>query len=488
MIDVGTFLDKNGLPSSRKLACQGVLEQLTELTPSFVGASAAERLYALANNLESRPSCPQCGSPTNWKSWSVGYRPYCSIKCGAIYRASQKPKKIKQKKALLTKEERVMRQERSNLARYGVRWPWMLKTVKEKKAKAGAVKLAEKWIEELRQNDLVPLFTSNEYIDNRQYLPVSCRKCGTEFELQRLRWVENKNKCPTCWTPRASKGQHELADWIKSLGIVYRINDRKIFNGKIELDIFIPDHNLVIEYDGLYWHSERGRPDIKQKSMSKFFALRERGLKHIMIFEDEWEKKRNIVQSRIKNALGLIGRKIAARKCELVSLSSEEQRRFFEENHMQGAVTCKEALGLRYEGQLVAAMSFGRNRFSGTYKWELLRFATKVDTSVVGAAGKLFSAWRQSHVGESIVTFSDNRWGTGSFYLNLGFKEDGQTGQGFFYVNSNGERRSRQQHMKHKLPMVLEKFDPSLTEHENCWNNGWYRVWDLGNTRWVIAS
>jgi G:T-mismatch repair DNA endonuclease (very short patch repair protein) len=32
-------------------------------------------------------------------------------------------------------------------------------------------------------------------------------------------------------------------------------NDRTVLNGK-ELDIYLPDYNLAIEFNGLYWHSE----------------------------------------------------------------------------------------------------------------------------------------------------------------------------------------------------------------------------------------
>ena len=176
---------------------------------------------------------------------------------------------------------------------------------------------------------------------------------------------------------------------------------------------------------------------------------------------------------------------IMARRCSVEVLTGTEQRAFLDINHLQRSVPAALAYGLRCDGELVAVMSFGRSRFSKKWDWELLRFATKAGTSIVGGASRLFAAWKKEHLGVSIVSFSDNRWGTGGFYANLGFSQDGQTGQGYFYVNSNGKRRSRQTMQKHKLSGVLKTFDPKLTERDNCWNNGWYRVWDLGNTRWI---
>lgn len=491
MIHVQSYLDKNGLPSSRKLSRPGVYELLKEATPWLAdGASAAERTYALYHQLKSYPKkCRTCSGPiTAWKSWSIGYfGENCSVECYSKEKSQKASfrKALLPQKVLLTKEERVARQEASNLARYGVRWPWMLQDKKKQTIETSKEKLAKKWREELIDNGYQPLFAEKEYRGNRQWCQVQHLKCNTVFSVQRLRWVGDQRQCPTCWSPRASKGQHDLAEWVRSLGVKVRVNDRKQFKGKMELDLFLPDHNLVIEYDGLYWHSERGRPDCKSKSWQKFVALKQAGLRYMMIFDDEWETKRHVVESRIRNALGLIEKKIMARCCTLVELNAQQHRSFMVGNHMQGACPCEEAYGLEYEGELVAVMSFGKSRFNKSYHWELLRFATKAGTSVVGGASRIFSMWKKLHPDQSIISFSDNRWGTGSFYRSLGFREDGHTGQGYFYTNSNGVRRSRQQHMKHKLPVLFENVNMTMTERDICWHNGWYRVWDLGNTRWV---
>lgn len=86
---------------------------------------------------------------------------------------------------------------------------------------------------------------------------------------------------------------------------------------------------------------------------------------------------------------------------------------------------------------------------------------------------------------KTIISYSDNRWGSGKIYQNLGFKNDGQTGQGYFYINNKGQRISRSALQKSKLKNLLSEYDNLLSERDNCWNNSLYRVWDLGNTRWI---
>jgi len=483
-MDISSLLDKNGNPSSRKLV-PSVISELKAMTAWLnENASPAERLYCLHHKIMQRTGCKHCGNAVNFRSWNGGYLKYCSISCSTHYRP-QKPKK--EKPRLLTREEKIERQTRTNMERYGVAWAWMNKEGKEKRSKAVILNTAKTWINELQALGYTPQFSAEEFRGTRSWNLVTHDKCNTSFNVKKINWKTSKEiLCPTCWTPRASKGQHDLAEWLRSLGVKVRVNDRKEFKGKMELDLYIPDHKLVIEYDGLYWHSEKGRPDIKEKSWLKFEQLKNAGLRSIMVFDYEWESKTEIVKSRIKNALGVVDRRLMARRCTIVELSSHEQKQFFELNHTQGSTACDMAFGLKHEDVLVAVMSFGKSRFNKKYEWELLRFATKTGTSVAGAASRLFGHWRKLNPSSSIISFSDNRWGTGNFYENLGFKNDGQTGQGYFYTNSNGVRRSRQQHMKHKLKKVLSTFNENLSERENCWNNGWYRVWDLGNTRWVI--
>ena len=51
---------------------------------------------------------------------------------------------------------------------------------------------------------------------------------------------------------------------------------------------------------------------------------------------------------------------------------------------------------------------------------------------------------------------------------------------GYKYFRENG-LESRMKYQKHKLPKLLETFNPDLTEWENMKVNGFDRIWDCGN-------
>lgn len=59
----------------------------------------------------------------------------------------------------------------------------------------------------------------------------------------------------------ASKEEYQIIEWIKALvpniKILHNYRQLKDQNGKIiELDIYLPDYNVAIEYNGTYWHCQ----------------------------------------------------------------------------------------------------------------------------------------------------------------------------------------------------------------------------------------
>jgi hypothetical protein len=212
------------------------------------------------------------------------------------------------------------------------------------------------------------------------------------------------------------------------------------------------------------------------------------GIRLITVFSDENIK---IVVSTIRHIIDKSVKKIAARKCNVIIGSSKDQRfkKFFEENHLQGNSSGCWAAGLEYEGCLVACMSFSiSNSERGTSdrgRWELRRFGSSC--RVIGGASKLLRCFIRTHPDcESVVSYSDNRWFTGNMYEKIGFSLVGFTRPDYRYVKGK-----RSQHKAMFKRSELERrpdidFRAEETEHQNCYRNGWYRVWDCGKKKWEL--
>jgi hypothetical protein len=290
--------------------------------------------------------------------------------------------------------------------------------------------------------------------------------------------------CSACAKVR-SRAEDEVKNYVNGLGFsTFKGNNRTLPGlGRFDLDIVVPDKKVAIEYNGVIWHSERfGRN--KTSHLDKTELANSLGYRLIHIFEDEWLERRSAVEMRLRAILGVGLDKVYARNTRVSEISWQAAKEFLDTYHLQGAGTpAKRCFGLKEKDVLVSVATFGAARFTDD-DWELLRFASSV--RVVGGASKLLTAFTKTLDADgSLVSFADRRWSDGELYSALGFSFDGFTQPNYFYVKGV-KRYSRQRFQKHKLENVLDLFDPSLTEVQNCRNNGYYRIFDCGHGRWRL--
>jgi len=282
---------------------------------------------------------------------------------------------------------------------------------------------------------------------------------------------------------RESKSEKEIKEFVKKY-ITVKSFDRTILNGK-ELDIFIPEKNIGIELNGLYWHSENGGKD-RNYHLDKTTLCEQNNVQLLHVFEDEWKNKQDIVKSIIKNKIGMTKTRLYGRKCTIKEVDTLEKKTFLNNNHIQGNDKSSIKYGLYYNNELVSLITVGKSRYNKNYEWELLRFCNKLDTTVVGGFSKLLKHFRKNHNG-SMITYADKRYSNGSLYKNNGFDYLHDSTPNYFYLDKKiAKRESRIKYQKHKLKDILETFDPKLSEWKNMMVNGYNRIWDCGNKVFVL--
>lgn len=281
-----------------------------------------------------------------------------------------------------------------------------------------------------------------------------------------------------------SNSEKQVGEYLSLFDIEIKPSDRSIIPPQ-ELDIYIPSKKLAIELDGIRWHSELQGKD-KHYHLNKTIQCEQRSVRLIHIFENEWIHKQEIVKSRLNNMLNN-NKAIYARKCKIVNVVTSTERLFLNNTHIQGSRPSSIALGLTYNDELVSIMTFGKSRYNKNYQYELIRFSSKLGTSVVGGASKLFKHFIKLFTPNSVISYADKRWNTGNVYTQLGFtfSHNSEPNYYYFHITQPNILHSRVQFQKHKLSRQLEIFDPYLTEWENMQLNGYDRIWDCGNAVFV---
>lgn len=372
--------------------------------------------------------------------------------------------------------------KKTNLERYGVEYPGQSAEIKRKMKNTIAEKNLSAYRSQYKNLKIVNI------VENK--IIIHCDKCCSDYEIspnllyQRIQVCNMQNPCIKCnkINHHSSISQQELLDEIMSFynGKVLQNDRQKI---KFELDIYMPELNIAIEYNGLYWHSELYKDD--KYHLNKTLACEKAGISLIHVFEDEFMTKRDILLDILRKKMHAVSQYVTiyARKCEIVKIGYAESHAFFEKNHIQGSTRNSICYALMYDGVIVTAMSFGKIRNGGNPgEYEMHRFCTKLGHNVPGGASKLFSSFIKEMSPKKVITYADRRMFDGKVYEKLGFQFNGYTDPGYYYV-IDGTRKNRFNYRKKQL--VAAGFDQNKTERQIMKDRGIPRIFDCGNLRYV---
>lgn len=390
---------------------------------------------------------------------------------------------------VLQSEEIKDKIKQTNLEKYGVDNPSKADKVVQKRNRTFFNAHYDKIMEsEAFQKKIEILFSKNEYNGIYDTYKFKCRKCDDVFESQLTKG--NIPRCYSCYpSNHSSLAEYEIIEFIESFGLRVETNNRDILNGR-EIDILIPEKNIAIEFNGLYWHSEKNGKD-KNYHKSKTLMCNEAGLFLIHIFEDEWNNSEDLVRNKLKYLLGFEDEKIYARKTEVREISFQDKQEFLDLYHIQGSDVSSKYMGLFSDDELVSVMTFSKKRIITNQaheegSWELSRFASS--KQVVGGASKLFKYFIKHNNPKEVISYSDLRWTNPfkkSVYESMGFEEVSTSEPNYWYTNFNGiSRMHRFSFRKSVLEKKLDIFDENLTEWENMQLNNYDRVWDCGNKKY----
>ncbi len=339
-------------------------------------------------------------------------------------------------------------------------------------------------------------YSNSKYNGVDSNLSITCHIHG-EFKQQYKHHLAGSG-CPKC-SHRISKGELSLLEFINSFGLEVQTNVRKLIAPQ-ELDIYVPSKNIAVEFNGIYWHSEKHKETDYHAEKSRL--CQEKGIRLIHVLETEWQTRRPQIERMLSRALGVsVEEKINARQCLVEEVPQAECNSFLDSNHIQGKTSAKIRLGLKTPaGDLVALMTFskgatlrGAARINTEAPWELTRYAT--NAMVRGGASKLLKAAQKMIGPEKIVSFSQNDWYDGELYKKLGFIMQSVSKPDYRVYHPKTGVLPKSHWQRRNIPKRLIEiesdvsFDPDTdprTEREIQSLVGAYRVWDSGKIKWVL--
>jgi len=338
-------------------------------------------------------------------------------------------------------------------------------------------------------------YSETEYTGARSLLNIRCPVHGV-FQQTQSNHLSGKIGCTRC-NHTKSRGEDAVAALLETYTSIERRNNT-ILKPR-ELDIYMPDAKMAVEYCGDYWHSHGDAESERKnrlKHYEKYKACSALGIRLLTVYESEWLTRGYALRRLLRNAIGKARGRLMARKCELGKPTNAEAKAFYERYHPQGGDGMGEHYGLFWKDKLVACMrfTFGANDRGSTTKrvWTLTRYATRI--TVAGAASRLFKAFLTEHQPLEVKSFSDNRYFEGGMYAQLGFALEEESGPDYQVWSPRLGLRPKTHYQRRNLPKRLQEhgasdtFDPETdprTEAEMTFLMGCRRLYDCGKKRWV---
>jgi hypothetical protein len=396
--------------------------------------------------------------------------------------------------------------KKTNKERYGVDFPFQNKEILKKTFRGiNYNELHHTQKNKFHLNDLSKDFIENNFIDENNYFQLKefCEYFNyTESHAYNILKKFNIN---FKFKKGISRAEEELLNFIKKHYQGKVIENSRSIISPYELDIYIPEKNLAIEFNGMLWHSygkkifsinEEDYSFQKNRHLLKTKAAEKLNINLLHIFENEWldPLKQDIWKSVILYKIGLIKNKFYARKLKIKEVNSSAAREFLELNHLQGYTNASVRLGLYDNNKLISIMTFAKPRFNKKYEYELIRFASLKYNACVGCAQKLFKYFIEKFKPKSIISYANRRWAykNKNVYMTLGFQYRGESEPNYYYFKLTGVNSlklySRNNFQKHKLKNIddiKDFYDNNLSESDIMFNAGYRRIYDSGNLVYV---
>lgn len=304
-----------------------------------------QRIWHIENIIFVIQRCIVCDTIVKWDVKNGGYSKTCSHKCQTANSKSTEFRKniikknlqkygkehffqtnIFKKKSISTMiskygvenysihKNRKEKYENTCMEKFGVK-----NYVKSKCYKENCKEIAEKHCKEILQRDGYENYGYIRYIGNELH-EIKCPTCKNIFQINISNVYYGRNKkcqeiCTICnpLNSPVSSSEKELLSFVQE---IYKreilVNTRQIIK-PYEIDIYLPELNLAIEYNGDYWH---GNPKfynstdyIKQKKASvseiwetdalKKNLCEKKNIKLVTIWETDWVNKKEVVKTSL---------------------------------------------------------------------------------------------------------------------------------------------------------------------------------------------
>lgn len=290
--------------------------------------------------------------------------------------------------------------------------------------------------------------------------------------------------------------QNEVADFIERLCVGHEVirDSKSVLSGFRQLDIFVKDLNVAIEFNGVFWHNSDigihgSSPLPRNYHQNKTAECAAKGIRLIHIFEDEWTCHRKLCESKLRKLLcpSPVWR-IPAEDCIVdLDISQDFKEKFIGKYTFYGQNDGSSwQCALRYSGHVIAMLTAAKARNDKKHDWQIMNYAEINSATVSGGFKTLLDAFINAVNPKSVCMNTPSDWNApGDFSGCMDFV--GIKGPRLYWAH-DGIRVNGAAISPANAKAKLLEYDSAKTFRENMNLNKYYRIYDSGTMQFELVT
>ena len=278
------------------------------------------------------------------------------------------------------------------------------------------------------------------------------------------------------WKRFSSSYENEIASFLKENNIEFQQHNRDILGHNNELDFYIPSHNLAIEFNGLFYHSDFFENRGKDYHINKTNICNDKGISLIQIFEDEMKFYKGIVFAELTDILGIKRNLIEfdKNKIKIEEINEDIAVDFLNKNSFYIQAKNEIYIGCFYNEILISLIGLNCvNKENNSYKLEI--FSYDMEYNAKYTIKDLFDYFIEKYNTTIIESYLDRRWiidKDNNILTDIGFKFYNIEGPTFYYFNNLYARDKR--------------LSESIINEDNSNGVQFYKIWNCGFFKYIF--
>jgi len=287
---------------------------------------------------------------------------------------------------------------------------------------------------------------------------------------------------------KRSQGENKIINFLNLYNIKTISNERNLLDG-FELDIYLPEYNIGIEFNGVYFHSEHTGNKDREYHKSKTNILESKGVKLIHIFDSDYDKYTEKINRMLLDFIEIDLFKIKNNEYIIDYINENKKNEFIRNNSINISDKSEHCTSSIKDGEILSILCFDYK----DNKIIINNYINKIGYKIEDDHILMFEEIKRKFKFDQIIGYYNKLWNNfdGNIFDKFGFIKNKNTDPDFYYIRYNGLDKNilinkdlySKEYLKERFQDI---YSDELSVDELLHQAGYDKIWNSGYIEYVL--